>query len=58
MLKEWGALRRVQVSKIVRVTKTAVKIELMIPIVSTTANPLIGPVPNWNSTAAAISVVI
>ena len=40
-----------------RLTKTAVKMEAMRPMVSVTANPLIGPVPNWNRKSAEIRVV-
>jgi hypothetical protein len=35
-----------------------VNMDVIIPSDSVTANPLIGPVPNTNSTIAAISVVI
>jgi hypothetical protein len=41
-----------------RVPMIAVNIEVRIPSESVTANPLIGPVPNKNSTNAAISVVM
>jgi hypothetical protein len=36
----------------------AVNIEVIIPNVSVTANPLMGPVPKVNKTSAAIKVVI
>ena len=41
-----------------RVTMMAVNIEVMMPMLKVTANPLIGPVPKLNSTTAAISVVM
>jgi len=41
-----------------RVTVMAVNIDARIPTESVTAKPLTGPEPNWNSTMAAISVVI
>ena len=44
-------------SWITRHTKIAVNIEIKMPSDNVTANPLIGPVPNWNSTSAVISVV-
>jgi len=40
-----------------RVTVTAVKTLVTIPMVSTTANPLIGPDPNQNISAAAMTLV-
>ncbi len=43
---------------IVRVPMIAVNIDVMMPIISVIANPLIGPVPKPSSTIAAISVVI
>ena len=42
----------------VLVTKIAVNIEQMIPILKVIANPLIGPEPIFASTKAAINVVI
>ena len=42
-------------SNIVRDTNTAVKTLASRPIVSVVAKPRIGPVPNWNRNAAAIS---
>lgn len=45
-------------SKIQRLTKIAVNNEAKIPIDRVTANPRIGPVPNWNKNTAAISVVM
>ena len=41
-----------------RVPTIAVNIDVMMPSDSVIANPLIGPVPNANSTIAAISVVM
>ena len=40
-----------------RVTRIAVNIEVMIPMLRVMANPFIGPVPKLNSTIAAINVV-
>ena len=40
-----------------RVPVIAVNIEVKIPIVNVTANPLIGPVPIINKATAAINVV-
>ena len=37
--------------------KTPVKSEVTMPIISVTAKPLMGPVPNWKSTTPAMSVV-
>ena len=42
---------------IVLVTKIAVNIEAIRPTLNVIANPLIGPVPNWNNTTAAIKDV-
>ena len=39
------------------VTVNAVNIEARVPIVRVIANPLIGPVPNWNNIAVIIKVV-
>ena len=41
-----------------RVTKMAVNMEQIMPALKVTANPLMGPVPNWNNTTAAMKVVI
>jgi hypothetical protein len=40
-----------------RVRTVAVNIEMMLPPVSVTAKPLMGPVPNWKSRADAMSSV-
>ena len=42
---------------IVLVTNIAVNIEAIRPILNVIAKPLIGPVPNWNNTTAAINDV-
>ena len=42
---------------IVLVTNIAVNIEAIRPTLNVIAKPLIGPVPNWNSTTAAINDV-
>ena len=47
-----------KLSNIARLTNTAVNILAAIPIHRVIANPLIGPVPNWNKTTAAMKVVI
>ena len=57
MLKLVRFFRDVMVLKMVRVTNTAVNILIKMPQNSTVANPLIGPVPNWYNTKAAITVV-
>jgi hypothetical protein len=44
-------------SKIIRETKKAVKTDAPRPTSSVTANPLIGPVPNWNRNRAEMIVV-
>jgi hypothetical protein len=44
-------------SKIKWETNTAVNILAVMPIIRVTANPLIGPVPNWKRKIAAIIVV-
>lgn len=44
-------------SKIDFVPTKAVNRLIATPRLSVTAKPLIGPVPNWNNTAAVISVV-
>jgi hypothetical protein len=49
--------RSSNMSKIHRLTKTAVNTEARMPIDRVTAKPRIGPVPNWNRNRAAISVV-
>lgn len=41
-----------------RDTNTAENSDAKIPMVSVTANPLSGPVPNWKSTTAAMRVVM
>ena len=41
-----------------RLPSSAVNIDVMMPRLSTTANPLTGPVPNTNSTTPAMSVVM
>ena len=38
------------------VTKTAVTIDAAIPMISVTANPLTGPVPNWKRKSAVSTV--
>ena len=43
--------------KKVRVTKTAVIIEAMMPMIRVTAKPLTGPVPNWNRKSAVSTVL-
>ena len=45
-------------SKIMRDTKNAVKTDANRPISSVTANPLIGPVPNWKRKSAEMIVVM
>ena len=40
-----------------RETNTAVNIEIARPSVRMTANPLIGPVPNWKRNSAEMIVV-
>src|SRR5262245_8078948 len=49
---------RTSQSKAMREQKTPVNSEVQIPKIVVTAKPLIGPVPYWNSTIVAISVVI
>jgi len=39
------------------VTKMAVNMLAMMPMLSVTANPFTGPVPNWKRNRAAMSVV-
>ncbi len=46
--------RSSQIMKKVRVTNTAVIIEAMMPMISVTANPLTGPVPNWKRKSAVM----
>ena len=48
--------RSSQMLKKVRVTNTAVIIEAMMPMISVTANPLTGPVPNWKRKRAETTV--
>ena len=57
MLNFVTSKRSVTYAKIVLVMKIAVNILARMPQKSVTANPLIGPVPNWKSTRAAIMVV-
>jgi hypothetical protein len=39
-------------------TKIAVNMLATIPMISVTAKPLMGPVPNWNRKMAAMTVVM
>ena len=55
MLSVAARRRDSTISNIVRDTKTAVNTLDASPMVSVVANPRIGPVPNWNRNAAAIS---
>ena len=57
ILNDFKILFFVSVIKKVLVIKIAQNIELNIPILNVTANPLIGPEPTPKSTAAAINVV-
>ena len=45
-------------SKMTRDTKKAVNTEAKRPMSSVTANPLIGPVPNWKRNSAEMMVVM
>src|SRR5688572_2370458 len=49
--------RSSQIMKKVRVTKTAVTREAAMPMISVTAKPCTGPVPNWNRKSAVSAVV-
>ena len=51
-------LRSISALNIVLVTNRAVNKLAIRPIDKVTANPLIGPEPNWNSIKAAMSVVV
>ena len=53
-----GRLRRSQPATHMRVSVTAVNTEVTMPIISTTAKPLIGPVPNMNMITAAMTLVM
>ena len=57
MLNLLRVLLEVKEIKIVRVTKIAVNMEQIIPLLNVTANPLIGPDPIQAKTKAAIKVV-
>lgn len=57
MLSLVNPLRLVNELKIVLVTKIAVNMEIIIPQNKTVAKPRMGPVPNCQSTKAAITVV-
>ena len=58
MLKRVIFLALIVTSKIVLLTNTAVNILAAMPMQSVIANPLTGPVPNWNNTTAAMKVVM
>ena len=51
-------LRRSQPATHIRVSVTAVNTEVTMPIISTTAKPRIGPVPNMNMITAAMTLVM
>ena len=53
-----GRLRRSQPATHIRVSVTAVYTDVTMPIISTTAKPLTGPVPNMNMITAAITMGI
>ena len=53
----WSAGAASQIMKKVRVTKTAVIIEATMPMISVTAKPLTGPVPNWKRKSAVSTVL-
>ena len=47
-----------QTATIIRVTVTAVKTEVMMPMTSTTAKPLTGPEPKENISTPAMTLVM
>ena len=53
-----GRRLRNQVTTINRVSQIALNIDVARPIINVTANPLIGPDPKMNSSAAAMKVVM
>ena len=53
-----GRLWRTQSATSIRVKFTAVNTEVMIPIISTTAKPRIGPEPKYHISAAAMTLVM
>ena len=55
MLRVAARRRDSTISNMVRDTKTAVKTLATSPMPSVVAKPRIGPVPNWNRNAAAMS---
>ena len=57
MLMPLGPQCRAHSSKMARDTKMAVNMEAMMPRESVTANPLMGPVPNWYKITVAMIVV-
>ena len=53
-----GRLRLTHSATIIRVKLTAVNTDVMMPIISTTANPRIGPEPKYHISEAAITLVM
>lgn len=58
MLTDFVSLPPRMVAKTVLVKNSAVKRDARIPMESVTAKPLMGPVPNWKRTTAAMIVVM